>query len=174
MNIISGKYKNLKISGYDVLGTRPTTNRIRESLIATISPFLQNATVLDLFAGTGSLGIEALSNGALSCTFVEINAKMIKELQKNLEKVTDDHQIIKTDFRKIKGKYDIIFLDPPYQSEYLNEALFTIKNEKLLNKNGIVVCEFQNEEVNILGFKIFKEKKYGDKKILILKNMEVE
>ena len=173
MQIISGKYKGLKLDGYSVKGTRPTMARVRESLFATIQGFLEGAEVLDLFAGTGILGIEALSNGAHSCTFVEKNAKMILVLENNLKKINNSYQIIKSDFRKIKGKFDIIFLDPPYDSNYLKIALDLILENEILKENGIIVCETE-KEIQYRNFKIIKEKKYGKKEIKILKKMEVE
>ena len=167
MRIISGKYKGKKLLGHDIDGTRPTMSRVRESLFAMLNPYLKNAVVLDLFAGTGLLGIEALSNGAAKCVFVENNKKMFKLLKKNIEDI-ENTELFCFDFKKIEGKYDIIFLDPPYNKDFIQQSLNLIKEKDLLN-NGIIVCEYENEVFDILDFKIIKEKKYGSKKIMVLK-----
>ncbi len=174
MQIISGKYKGLRLKGFQIEKTRPTTSRVRESLFAMLNPYLEGAKVLDLFAGTGALGIEALSNGAYSCLFIEKNGKMLKELEKNLTKVEEPYLIVSGDFKKVVGQFDLIFLDPPYQSDYLNHALDLIKKKKLLLNNGIIVCEYGEKKFDTNGYKIIKEKKYNNKNILILEKMEVE
>ncbi len=160
--------------GFQIDGTRPTTSRVRESLIATITPYLKNAKVLDLFAGSGALGIEALSNGASSCVFVENNKKMFNSLNQNLAKINEDYQVFNIDFKKIKGNFDIIFLDPPYNLGFLNQSINHIKKYRLLNKCGIIIVEYEKEEFSYEGFELLKLKKYGNKKIMILKKMEVD
>ncbi len=174
MQIISGKYKGLRLKGFQIEKTRPTTSRVRESLFAMLNPYLNGASVLDLFAGTGALGIEALSNGAASCLFVEKNVKMVNELKKNLTKVEEPYIIVSGDFKKVVGHFDLIFLDPPYQSDYIKQALLLINKKDLLSKNGIVVCEYQLKNFDITNYKIIKEKNYNNKNILILGKMEVE
>lgn len=173
MNIISGKYKRKKIKGFDIDGTRPTMNRVRESLFAMISPYLKDAVVLDLFAGSGLLGIEALSNGAKKVYFVDKNPLSIKIVKENLVNVEEEYELLNMDFllalKKINAKFDIIFLDPPYKNHLINKALLEIEKNNLLSSNGIVICEYEDEEVKS-ELEVLKEKKYSKKNIKILKN----
>lgn len=172
MRIISGKYKGKTIEGYQILGTRPTMDRIRESLFAQIQTFLPNAVCLDLFAGSGSLGIEALSNGAYSCTFVDNNPKVIQVLQKNKQKlnIQEPCQIIKQDYQKFLNTtnqtFDLIFLDPPYHNLEITKAIQIIEKRNLLNPQGLLICEYEEEEI-LCSYSLWKEKKYGSKKIKI-------
>lgn len=121
MRIISGKYKGREIKGYNIEGTRPTMDRVKESLFASIQNYVKGSICLDLFAGSGGLGIEALSEGAQSCYFVDNNKIVIDALKKNLTslKVEEDYFLIKKDYvealKTFDMKFDIIFLDPPYQ-----------------------------------------------------------
>ena len=171
MKIISGKYKGRVIKGFDVEGTRPTMDRVRESLMATLKPYLTNKTILDLFAGTGSLGLEAISNGASKAIFVDKNPQCINNIKNIIKDINIDEDIIlinkdyKEALTKIE-KVDIIFLDPPYHEGILNKAIKLIEEMDILNKNGLIVAEYE-EEKPICNYNLIKEKKYGDKHINI-------
>ena len=171
MYIISGKYKGKKIKGHDIVTTRPTMQRVKESLFGMIQNYIPNSKCLDLFAGSGNLGLEALSNGANSCVFVDNNINAIKVLKDNLKDI-NDVTIIKDDYKHFlensKDKFDIIFLDPPYKDYLINNAINLIIKNGLLNDNGLIICEYV-DEVLIDKLDIFKEKKYGDKYIKIYK-----
>lgn len=179
MRVISGKYRGLKINGFNQegKGTRPTMDRVKESVFGTIQSKIKDSIVLDLFAGSGSLGIEALSNGSQSCYFVESNKAMFSVLKDNLNslKIKEDYQLINRDYKialkdfsKNNLKFDLIFLDPPYDKHLINDALSDIINYDLLQKNGQVICEYVDEEINNENYKVVKEKKYGNKKIKII------
>lgn len=173
MKIISGKYKGRVIKGFDVIGTRPTMDRVRESLFATIQNYLKDATILDLFAGTGSLGLEAISNGAKKAIFVDKNKICINNIKEAISKINIEEEIklINKDYidaLKEIGKVDIIFLDPPYHENILNKAIKKIEELDILNENGLIIAEFE-EEKPICNYKFLKEKKYGDKYISIYK-----
>jgi len=175
MRVISGKYKNKQLVGFDINGTRPTMDRVKESLFAMIQNNLKESIILDLFAGSGSLGIEALSNGAKSAYFVDNNIKLVEIIKKNTKDLSDDIHIIKSDYKDalklLKNvKFDIIFLDPPYKLNLINDCLDKINNYNLLSDNGIIVCEYENEIINPDIFKELKYKKYGSKNIKILTN----
>ncbi len=181
MRIISGKYKGKKIEGYDIEGTRPTQDRIKESLFGIIQNDVRDAKVLDLFAGSGNLGIEALSNGAESAYFVDINNKCIECLNKNLNGINEPTKVINLDYKKAleyfkenKITFDIIFLDPPYNLECLDYILDKIIQYKLLDSDGIVICEyeFDNFKNNYSNLELEKEKKYGYKNIKIYRKEE--
>ena len=175
MRVISGKYKGKKIAGYDIDGTRPTQDRVKESLFGIIQNDLRDTTVLDLFAGSGNLGIEALSNGALDAYFVDNNSKCIDALKKNLIGI-ENTKVLMMDFSEALNHFyknnitfDIIFLDPPYNLECLDNILDKIVEYKLLNENGIVVCEyeFDNFKEKYPNLELEKERKYGYKNIRI-------
>ena len=175
MKIISGKYKGRIIKGFDTVGTRPTMDRVRESLLATINPYLKDKIVLDLFAGTGSLGLEAISNGAKKAIFVDKNKICINNIKETIIKlgIEEEIKLINSDYQNaLKGieKVDIIFLDPPYHENILNKAISKIEELDILNKNGLLIAEFE-EEKPICNYELLKEKKYGDKYINIYKKV---
>ena len=168
MRVISGTLKGRNIEGFNLDGTRPTMDRVKESLFASIQNYIEGATVLDLFAGSGNLGIEALSNYCDKCYFIDNNNIAIETIKENTKGI-DNAIIIKSDYKKYLNetniKYDIIILDPPYKSNYIKEIIDIIDEKKLLNQNGIIVCEtdFPLE----ISRKVYKSKKYGQKYIQI-------
>ena len=171
MRVISGKYKGRILEGFDIKGTRPTMDRVKESMFASIQIYLKDSICLDLFAGSGSLGIEALSNGAKKCYFVDNNKIAIEKIKKNTLGI-DNKEIIQKDCFKAllefknKVKFDLILLDPPYHDNLLNQILEKIAEYNLLNENGIIVCELENETLNT-NLTLIKEKKYGSKQVKI-------
>lgn len=179
MRIISGKYKGKKIEGYDIIGTRPTMDRVKESLFATIQYKIKSSTCLDLFAGSGNLGLEAISNGSNRCYFVDNNINVIRVLNKTIKDLNDKNSTIMhmdyisalKEFSLKKIKFDIIFLDPPYHSNLINNAIKMIKELDLLNDNGIIICEYTTEIIDDSLFNLLKEKTYGDKKIKIFEKI---
>ena len=173
MRIISGKYKGKKLKGYDIEGTRPTMDRVKESIYGIIQNYVKDSTVLDLFAGSGSLGLEAISNGAKKLILIDNNKKVTDTIKENIKSFDEDIDVITTDYKKYlkttNEKYDIIFLDPPYRAGLMNKALKIIEERKLLSEEGIIVCEFENIKIET-NFKLIKEKKYGPKTVHIYKN----
>ncbi|MDO4963645.1 MAG: 16S rRNA (guanine(966)-N(2))-methyltransferase RsmD [bacterium] len=177
MRVISGKYKGKKLIGFDINGTRPTMDRVKESLFSSIQSYIKDSIILDLFAGSGSLGIEAISNGANCAYFVDNNIKLTNIIKENTKDMSDKITIIKDDyinalnnFKNKDIKFDIIFLDPPYKLNLINDCLNKIFKYELLNNNGIVVCEYEKEEVFTDKFRLMKQKKYGTKFISIYIN----
>ena len=178
MKIISGKYKGRNIEGFMLDGTRPTMDRVKESLFAMIQNYLDNSVVLDLFSGSGNLGIEALSQGAKDITLVDSNYKAIKVIEKNLSNIGISANIINMDYKKAleylkDKKFDIIFLDPPYKTNYIEESIKLITLYNILNDNGIIVCESDDLDKIVYSndYEAIKDKKYGDKYIVILKKV---
>lgn len=181
MKIISGLYKGRIIEGYDLDGTRPTMERVKESLFAMIQNNLAGATVLDLFSGSGNLGIEALSQGAKYAYLVDNNIKATKTIEKNLTNICiENAEIINADYLKALNivkekniKFDLIFLDPPYQTNFIEKSIEQITKNELLNKDGLIICESDSLDRIVYNdsYKIIKEKKYGDKWVVILKQI---
>ena len=181
MKIISGLYKGRKIEGYDIDGTRPTMERVKESLFATIQNDIPDSIVLDLFSGSGNLGIEALSQGAKYAYLVDYNSKAVKVIKNNIENIKITKcEVINMDYQKAlkylhenNVKLDIIFLDPPYNTNYIEKSIVLIHAMDLLAPNGIIICE--SDSLDRISFpevyKIAKEKKYGDKWVVILKQI---
>ncbi len=179
MRVISGKLKGRQILGYDISGTRPTMDRVKESIFSMIQSYIPEAIVLDLFSGSGNYGIEAISNGSKLVYFNDYNMKCIKVIKDNLTnmKVLDQSKITNFDYKKALNyykenniKFDLVFLDPPYKNNIINNILDYLINNDLLNNKALVICELTNRE-EYLNEKIvlYKEKTYGDKIVLIYK-----
>ena len=173
MRIISGKYKGKKLNGFNIEGTRPTMDRVKESLFGIIQTYIPDSIVLDLFAGSGALGLEAVSNGAKECYLIDNNVEAIKTIKENSQNFEEQLNIIHIDYKKFlkttDKKFDIIFLDPPYKEKQLDTSLRIIEERGLLNENGIVICEYEIGEPHT-NLELIKEKSYGPKKIKIYKN----
>ncbi|MBQ6477058.1 MAG: 16S rRNA (guanine(966)-N(2))-methyltransferase RsmD [Bacilli bacterium] len=179
MKIISGIYKGRNILGYDISGTRPTQDRVKENLFNIINFDLPDKVVLDLFSGSGNLGIEALSRGAKYSYLVDNNPKAIDIIKKNINNLDiSNAQVIKKDYKQalkyLKDndiKLDIIFLDPPYKTNYIEESIKLIDEYNLLSKDGLIICE-SNDLDKIIYPDVYTckvDKKYSDKHIQILK-----
>lgn len=174
MKVIQGKHKGTVLKGFEIDGTRPTMDRVKESLFAMIQNKVLDSVVLDLFAGSGNLGIEALSMGAKSCIFVDKNSIACKTIKENLDKVRENEKILKLDYKdalsSFNNKFDIIFLDPPYDTDYIDNSLELISKLDLLSDRGIVVCE--SNDLNKIKYDDYysgcKERKYGEKIVVIL------
>ena len=177
MRVISGKYKGTYLDGFNIDGTRPTMDRVKESIFGSIQNNIKNSVCLDLFAGSGSLGIEALSNGALDCYFVDNNIKVINTLKTNLNKLgIKTNNVYYTNFKKAlkkfrdeQIKFDVIFLDPPYKLNLINDSAKIIEEYDLLNSGGILVCEYETEQLNIDNLELIKSKRYGSTYVNIYK-----
>ena len=177
MRVISGSLKGRKIKGYDIEGTRPTMDRVKLSLFGSIQDYIQGACVLDLFAGSGNLGIEAISNGAKRCFFVDNNHRCIKVIHENIKefKIEDKSTSIEMDYCKAleilkdKGEvFDLIFVDPPYKEHILLDILKIVRDNQFLSDNGLIILEYNYEyDSEVDGYTLLKKKKYGDKFISI-------
>ena len=179
MKIISGKYKGRTIEGFTIDGTRPTMDRVKESLFAMIQSYLVDSKVLDLFSGSGNLAFEALSEGASFAVLVDSNYKAIKVIDNNIKTISiENTKVLNMDYKKAleslkDEKFDIIFLDPPYKTNYIEESIKLISKYNVLSNKGIIVCESDNLDRIIYddNYKCIKDRKYGDKYIVILKKV---
>lgn len=145
MRVITGIARGRKLRTLEGDDVRPTTDRVKEALFSIIQFEIEGRRVLDLFAGSGQLGIEALSRGAASAVFVDSSKKSVEVVRENLETVgfTKQASVVNTDsiaFLKSRAeKYDIAILDPPYKTGLVQSALENITN--VMNRSGVVICE---------------------------------
>ena len=147
MRVITGKARGVQLKTPDGMQTRPTIDRVKEALFSIINFDIPGAAVLDLFGGTGQLGIEALSRGAKSAVFVDSSETACALIRENLKrtKLEQGSKVVRSDYlsflNRTKEKYDIIFLDPPYAEVFLENALKRITEIDILQSNGIIVAE---------------------------------
>ena len=178
MRVISGYLKGRNIIGYNTPGTRPTMDRIKESMFASIQNYINESIVLDLFCGTGSLGIEAISMGANKCYFVDNGKEILKYLNKNIENmnIKDKSIVINKDYKEAliyfknnNIKFNIVLVDAPYKMEVMEEVISLINKYDLLCDNGILVLEYSNDKLkdNYNNLKLYRSKRYGDKYVTI-------
>lgn len=172
VRVISGSARGLKLNTPGDDRVRPTTDRVKESMFNIVQDWVYDSQVLDLFAGSGALGIEALSRGASQAVFCDNSLDSIKIIKSNIEKarVADRSQIVSGDFKRClrdmgtkNQSFDMIFVDPPYYKGLFEEVLDTIKACKILKKDGIVIVEHDAKRPigQVEGLEVYKEKKYG-------------
>lgn len=169
MRIISGKKKGAKLIEFKGEGIRPTTDRVKESLFNLIQEFVLDANVLDLFAGSGALCFEAISRGARHGVCTDISNDSIAVIRKNLDKLgfLNEVSVIKIGaedyLRNTTDKFDIIFMDPPYNKGFIEPALEIIVSGDILSDCGIVVVESDSpdEVVPCTGLAVLKMRQYG-------------
>jgi 16S rRNA (guanine(966)-N(2))-methyltransferase RsmD len=154
MRIIAGAYKGRNLKSPPSMNVRPTSDRLRETLFNVIAPRIQDSRFLDLCAGSGAVGIEALSRGAAHATFVDRSRRSCKLIEANLElcRVPEDKQVIYCseayDFLRQtqSGPWDIIFFDPPYKDDYLKTLSFIGSNaSRLLSEDGLLIAEHHHK-----------------------------
>lgn len=181
MRVISGIARGTKIKSIDSMSTRPTLDRVKEALFNILQNYIKNAIVLDLFAGSGALGIEALSRGAKRAYFCDINKEAIKIIKENLEKtrLIEKSVIYNEDYiiaiKKIKEPLSIVFLDPPYKLDLAVSAIKILQENNLLTKDSIIIIE--TDEINrdleelqkIENIEIFDTRKYGRANLIFIK-----
>ena len=184
MRIISGTFKGKKILEPKDIKTRPLKDLTKESIFNILNHSnkfkidLEDSSILDLFSGVGSFGIECLSRGVKSVIFIENYNGVLPVLKKNLQnlKAIENYKIIEKDinngkiFETLDKKFDIVFMDPPYKDKNLNLLLENLENIKILNKNGIVVIHRHKNEQDMIpkNFRVIEEKRYGLSKIIFL------
>jgi len=167
MRIDSGKFKGRKLIENKYKHIRPTTDKVRQALFVKLQFFLPEKKVLDLFCGTGAMGIEALSRGASDVTFVDKDYRSVSLTRGNLRNIGIEHKVHKCDalmfLETCKEKFDLIIVDPPYKSGLYTDVVKKIFEKNLLESGGIVVCEHSIDDTFApSGFVVFDEKKYGD------------
>ena len=147
MRVISGQARGIQLKTPDGMQTRPTADRVKEALFSIINFDVPGAKILDLFGGTGQLGIEALSRGALSAVFVDAREDSCKLIRENLKRTKFEQKakVLRSDYmdylNRCREKYDIIFLDPPYAEIFLENSIKRITEIDILQSDGIIVAE---------------------------------
>ena len=181
MRVIAGSARSLKLKTLEGIDTRPTTDRIKETLFNMIAPYLYDCEFLDLFAGSGQIGLEALSRGATYAVFVENSRKAASCIEDNIHFTKFDKvsRLMMTDavtaVRTLEGKYkfDIVFMDPPYNKELEKEVLITLSDSDILKDDTLIVVEASNDTdfgyLTELGYEIVKEKIYKTNKHVFIK-----
>lgn len=156
MRVITGKAKGHKLIAPKGLNVRPTSDKVKESIFSIIGNFYEDSVILDLFAGSGGIGIEFLSRGASSCYFIDNSIFSIKEIKRNLEntRLLNNAKIYKNDVSralmiigKKELKFDYIFMDPPYGKELVIPNLKLISEENILKYDGLVIVEHEAKKV---------------------------
>ena len=184
MRIIGGKNRGTKLFTLDGFDTRPTLDRVKEPLFSILNFDIVDSVVLDLFAGSGALGLEAISRGAKEAVLCDSSKNAIHVIEQNVKKTRNESniKIINQDYLKTleslkeqEYKFDIVFLDPPYKTDFAEKASERIIEFDLLNENGIIIIETDRkkevvENINKMNlFNIIDERKYGRAELIFLK-----
>ena len=183
MRVVSGTARGCKLQPVPGMNTRPTTDRVKENVFNLIQDHVRGAEVLDLFAGTGQLGIEALSQGAKKAVFVDAREEACGLIRENLKKtrLEDNASVIRCDYleylSRCRETFDIIFLDPPYAEVFLENALNRITEIDILRSGGIIVTErpLEKELSQVFhGYSRSKDYKYGKTLLTIYRKEEAQ
>ncbi len=170
MRVITGSARGRKLKEPKDDSIRPTTDRVKEAIFSIIQFELEGRRVLDLFGGTGQMGIEALSRGAAHCTFVDLRKDACQLIRDNLEisGFENSSKVVQSDYQgflnSTKDRYDVVILDPPYETEMIKKSLQTITTIDKLAENGIIVCENRSNSVwpaTEAPYVLQKEYRYG-------------
>ena len=180
MRIISGKARGTKLYTLEGTNTRPTLDRVKESIFNIIQNEIEGATVLDLFAGSGAIGLECLSRGAKKAILCDKSKEAVEIIKRNIEKTHMEEcaKIINTDFEtcleKLKNEqFDIIYIDPPYATDYIFKSLKKIKEIGIAKEESIIIIETDDEQrilkdIGNIEIKIVDKRKYGRATIIFL------
>jgi 16S rRNA (guanine966-N2)-methyltransferase len=174
MRVIAGTYKGRRLQSPGGLETRPTGDRVREALFSILGDRVEGARVLDLFAGSGALGIEALSRGASEATFVDNAAAAARAVASNLEALGVDAQVVRAEARRFLGgasrsarQYDLVFLDPPYRLAASLGGDLSGPLAGVMAPDAVVVCESDRRSPLEIDLPLHDERRYGDTLIRI-------
>ena len=181
MRVVAGKYKRTPLKTIDSLSTRPTKDMVKEALFSSIY-IDEDTSFLDLFSGSGAIGIEALSRGAKEVYFNDLNKDAVKVINENLNKLKENRIVYNLNYDtclfKLRGnQFDYIFLDPPYSFKEYENVFNLIGEYNLLNDNGKIIVEVKKDvelDDNICSLNKYKEKKYGISKLIYYRREDVK
>jgi 16S rRNA (guanine(966)-N(2))-methyltransferase RsmD len=180
MRIIGGKARGTKLYTLEGINTRPTLDRVKESIFNIIQSELEGCIFLDLFSGSGAIGLEAISRGSKKAILCDKEKSAIEIIKKNIEKTHSENkvEVYNVDFEKcldkIHEKIDLIYIDPPYKTDFIFKSLEKIENSKILNEGAKIILETDDEEkilkqIQKLKFEVIDKRKYGIAHIIFLK-----
>lgn len=180
MRIISGCRRGHKLREFDGQDVRPTTDRVKEAIFNLIQMYVQNAEVLDMFAGSGALSFEMISRGAKHAVLVDVDRRSTDIINKNISELRFENQctvINRSCFDYVENcgmKFDVIFLDPPYNKGFIEPSLEAVVKNNILAEGGIVVLESDNTDFrnDINGLEILKQKRYGRTFVTVYRKTE--
>ena len=170
MRVISGSARSIPLLSRDGLDTRPTADRVKEAIFSAIQFEVEGRRVLDLFAGSGQMAIEALSRGAAEAVLVDQSKESISIIKQNLNKtrLADRARVVCSDYMEYLNRsgerFDLIFLDPPYREKFLENALKRISEIDILKSGGIIVCERPADKAlpdDFAAFRRVRDYRYG-------------
>ncbi len=175
MRIIAGKFKSRLVYSPKGVELKPTSDRVKESLFGILGAFVVDKAVLDLYSGTGNLGLEALSRGAASCVFVDSNVRCVAAIKQNLSELGINEGVgvvLKEALRYIKetaakgAKFDIIFLDPPYYKDMVKKSLLLLDYYNIITNHSVVIAEHHKKDElpareELKNLKLYRQEKYG-------------
>jgi len=175
MKVVSGKFRGLNLKAVPTNNTRPTSAKVKEAVFSMLSPYMVDGVALDLFAGTGSLGIEAVSRGYQQAYLVDKAYKAINTIKENVEKTREEDSfvVIKSSatealkkFQDEKVKFDLVFLDPPYRMKITEQIISDMVDNDLLNDGAVIVDETDYDiDLELEQIELIKEKRYKDTKV---------
>lgn len=180
MRIISGKARGTKLYTLEGENTRPTLDRVKESVFNIIQNEIQDCIFLDLFSGSGAIGLEAISRGAKKAIMCDSSKEAISVIEKNIQKTHSEKYIElyceKYDFvlkNRIKEKVDIVYIDPPYKTDFAYKSIMLLLKKELLKEQSIAIIETDQEEeihsIKQLDIEIISQRKYGRAHLIFLK-----
>lgn len=181
MRVITGRARGAVLAAPKGMQTRPTLDQVKEGIFSAIQFEVEGRRVLDLFAGSGQLGIEALSRGAQRAVFVDHSREACRIIRGNLEKTgfTEEAEVVCSDYlgylHSCRQKFDLIFLDPPYAEIFLENALKTISEIDILSKSGIIVCERESGRTldeNFGSFCRSRDYRYGRAEVTLYRRAQ--
>lgn len=175
MRVISGSLRGLRLNTLEGMDTRPTLDRVKEALFSMLFDKVADSCALDLFAGSGALGIEHLSRYGKECVFVDSSREAISVVRSNIAKgrlegravvvCRDAHAFVS----ETPKKFDVIYIDPPYDSNLYDKILCTIRDRDLLLPGGVIVCECRSDyDLPLCDFCVAKDKTYGKVRLVVL------
>ncbi len=179
IRVISGTYKGRLLNIPDSKTTRPTTDKVKQAIFSIVKKYIEGAIFLDLFAGSGSIGIEAISRGAKKTYLNEKDVRAFKIIKENLKSLNIEeslYELVLKDYRLFLKKYkdvkfDVVFLDPPYRFKINQEVIKEMGERNMLSANAIIISEQDEKNKEVDGF-FMKEYRYGEKYVAIYSKEE--
>lgn len=177
MRVIAGEYRGRRLETIEGKSIRPTSDMVKESLFNILLDYTIDCTFLDLFAGSGSVGIEAISRGASNVIFIDSSVDSLKILRKNIDslKICKGYEVYNADYKLAidklntnKKSFDVIFIDPPYSKGIAQDAIVRIEKSNILNKNGIIAVEHDDKDnmpENLENLIMHKQRRYGNTRL---------